>query len=148
LIFDNSLNTSKTRSEDILELYPTWRVGIALDKWYGQLYGIQVNIWADTKEVRSVQEAWSTVPPPKGAPTANVNVTEEAASQHPVAVEANSNLTSWIALSTFTIALTGTASIMVSKKKHVRAADLLKIRSFKIGGILLCIITELWQILG
>jgi hypothetical protein len=50
LVFDNSLNTNETRSEDTLELYPVWRVGIALNKWYGQMYGIEVDIWADTKE--------------------------------------------------------------------------------------------------
>ncbi len=62
LIFDGSLGTEKARSENPLMLYPVWRVGIALDKWYGYMYGIEVDIWADTKEVRSIQEAWSTLP--------------------------------------------------------------------------------------
>jgi hypothetical protein len=63
LIFDGSLNVNTTRSEDPLMLYPVWRVGIALDKWYGNMYGIEVDVWADTGEVRSVEEAWGTMTP-------------------------------------------------------------------------------------
>ena len=139
LIFDNSLNVSKTRSEDVLALYPTWRVGIALDKWYGALYGIQVNIWADNKEIRNIQEAWSTVPPPKGAPTADMEAIEESTSQHHMTVEANSNLIPWVALLTFILALTGTASI-VSKKQYIRSFTLPRRRSYKTGGLLLCVL--------
>ena len=81
LIFDGSLDANTTRSEDPLELYPVWRVGVALDKWYGQLYGIQIDIWADTGEVRAVQEAWSTLPPPEGIPIAKVSTVGEPTSQ-------------------------------------------------------------------
>jgi len=59
LIFDGSLDADNTRSEDVLELYPVWRVGLVLNRVYGELYGIQVDIWADTKEVRSVKEEYS-----------------------------------------------------------------------------------------
>ncbi len=62
LIFDNSLNVSVPRSKDLLELFPVWRVGIALDKWYGSMYGVEVDIWADTKEIRSIEEAWGDLP--------------------------------------------------------------------------------------
>jgi len=67
LLFDDSVGAGNARSEDILTLYPVWRVGVALDKWYGNMYGIEVDIWADTKEVRRVQEAWSMMPPPEGS---------------------------------------------------------------------------------
>jgi hypothetical protein len=76
LLFDNSLDANNTRGSDVLELFPVWRVGIALDKWYGQLYGVEVDIWADTGEVRSVQEAWSTLPSPDGISVADGNKTD------------------------------------------------------------------------
>ena len=134
LLFDHSLNASKARSTNALELYPAWRIGVALDKWYGSLYGLEVEIWADTKEVRSVQEAWSTVPPPEGAPTANINANEAA--------QASPNTASWFVLSTIAIALTGTASIMMAcRKKHISLPNLLKTRPSKAGALLLCIIT-------
>jgi hypothetical protein len=59
LVFDGSLDADSTRSEDVLKLYPVWRVGLVLNRVYGELYGIQVDIWADTKEVRSVKEEYS-----------------------------------------------------------------------------------------
>jgi len=71
LLFDGALDTDKTHSGGSLTLYPVWRVGIALNKWYGNMYGIQVDIWADNGEVRSVQEAWSMMPPPEESTTAN-----------------------------------------------------------------------------
>jgi hypothetical protein len=43
-----------------------WRIGIALDKFYpGNVYGIYVDIWADTKEVRHIKEVFSTLDPPE-----------------------------------------------------------------------------------
>lgn len=73
LLFDGALDTDKTHSGGSLTLYPVWRVGIALDKWYGNMYGIEVGIWADNGEVRSVQEAWSMMPPPEESATANTS---------------------------------------------------------------------------
>lgn len=106
LIFDCSLGASNTRSKDSLALYPVWSVGVALDKWYGQLYGIQVDIWADTGQVRVVQEAWSTLPPPDEISTANerigtpISATSNATQlgsimdnlRSPMAAQANSQL--------------------------------------------------------
>jgi parallel beta-helix repeat protein len=71
LIFDSSLGEDKSHGGGSLTLYPVWRVGIALNKWYGNMYGIEVDIWADNGEVRSVQEAWSMMPPPEESATAN-----------------------------------------------------------------------------
>ncbi len=66
LIFDNSLDAEKTRGSDALALFPVWRIGINLNKWYGQMYGVEVDIWADTGEVRSIQTVWSTLIPLDG----------------------------------------------------------------------------------
>jgi parallel beta-helix repeat protein len=71
LIFDSALSTDGTHGGGSLTLYPVWRVGVALDKWYGNMYGVEVDIWADTGGVRSVQEAWSMMPPPEGAESAD-----------------------------------------------------------------------------
>jgi hypothetical protein len=63
LTFANSLYADKQRDTDPLELYPIWRIGVGLDKFYpGNVYGINVEIWADTKEIRHIQEAFSTLP--------------------------------------------------------------------------------------
>ncbi|MCW4008906.1 MAG: hypothetical protein NWF09_09510 [Candidatus Bathyarchaeota archaeon] len=67
LLFDNSLDLKKPRDGNMLVLYPVWRVGIAFDKWSGQFYGLEVDVWADTGEVRRVGEAWATLPPPESA---------------------------------------------------------------------------------
>jgi hypothetical protein len=139
LIFDGSLYADKTRNEDSLMLYPVWRVGIALNKWYGQLYGITVDIWADTKEVRIVEEAWSTMPPPEGTPTANMTAVSEAVIQESVTDGAMPNLIMWIALPTIAIATIGTTSLWVCKKK-IQSHNLPKLRSLKTGVTLICIL--------
>jgi hypothetical protein len=61
--FDYSRDANVSRG-NYWTLYPVCSVGVALDKWYGNLYGLQVYIWADTKQVRNVQEAWSMMTPP------------------------------------------------------------------------------------
>jgi hypothetical protein len=133
-IFDCSLRANKARSEDPLELYPVWRVGIALNKWYGNMYGVQVDIWADTKEVRSVQEAWSTLPPPEDVPTANVNSQASAVS------EAKPKLVMIVALPTLAIATAGTALVWMRRKKKTHYYNLLRPRVLKAGGTLLCLL--------
>lgn len=153
LIFDGSLGANKTRSSDPLMLYPVWRVGVALNKWYGQLYGIEVDIWADTKEVRYVQEAWSTMPPPEGMPTANMSTVGASNSQVSNAgtnnmlngqastvAGAEPNLIMWIALPTLAIATIGTTSVWVCRKKKSQSYNLPKPRSLKTGGTMLCIL--------
>lgn len=62
LSFCTSRNADTVRDQNIFTLYPMWRIGIGLDKHYpGNVYGIYVDIWADTKEVRNVQEVFSTL---------------------------------------------------------------------------------------
>lgn len=138
LIFDNSLSATNPRSKDTLELYPTWRIGIALDKWYGQLYGIQVNIWADNKEIRSIQEAWSSVPPPENAPIANITLTQEEANQTLSVSNTANFMTPWIALSIFTTVSISATALVVYKKKQVHTS--LKLRSLKTSGIMLSLL--------
>jgi len=141
LLLDGSLNADKARSEEPLALYPVWRVGIALDKWYGYMYGVQVDIWADTGEVRRVQEAWSTLPPPEGAPTANLNAQASLVSE--------ANLAVLIALPAFVIVAVGFIVVWIGGKKKLHYYNLLKKRGgFKAGGILLCILVSSTVFLG
>jgi hypothetical protein len=134
LLFDGSLNADNKRSEDPLALYPVWRVGIALDKWYGYMYGVQVDIWADTGEVRRVQEAWSTMPPPEGVPTTDLNE-QEALS------EADVNMAMLILLPACVIVAGMFALVWIGGKKKVLHYELIKKhRGFKAGGIILCIL--------
>jgi hypothetical protein len=62
LIFDNSIGANKSHSGEKTALYPVYRFGIGLDELYGSLYGLEVDVWADTGEVRWMQEAWGTFP--------------------------------------------------------------------------------------
>jgi hypothetical protein len=131
LTFDNSLGINNTRSEDLLVLYPVWRIGVALDKWYGQLYGVVVEIWADTGEVRSVEEAWSTLPQPSE----------------------NANKTSLFTEAKFLISFPGIValvagiSIWTIRKKKLHYRSFLKARSSKIAGLILCCLITLMILL-
>ncbi len=140
LLFDGSLNADNARNKNPLTLYPVWRVGIALDKWYGSLYGVQVDIWADTGEVRAVHEAWSTSDPPEGVPIAHL------ANQEPVTIHLNTNMTMLIAISgSFAIGLL----VYLGSNKKLQYQSLLKERRiFKAGSILLCILIASTVMLG
>jgi hypothetical protein len=141
LFFDDSLEAGQARSEDLLTVYPVWRIGIALDKWYGNMYGIEVDVWADTGEVRRIQEAWSTLPPPEDAPTAIID------SQASIA-EQESNLAMLIGLPAFGVAALGGSLFWVSRKKKAHLYSLLKSRSLKTGGILMCALIASMVLLG
>jgi Divergent InlB B-repeat domain/PEGA domain len=133
LIFDKSLEAFKPRDEDPLTLYPVWRVGVALDKWYGNMYGIEVDIWADTKEVRYVQEAWSTLTPQDGVPAANVS------SQEVELLGSKTNFAMLIGLPTIASIVSGFTLIRMSQEKRA-LRSLLKPRSLRTGGMLLTVL--------
>jgi hypothetical protein len=66
LVFCNSINADNARGEDRFMLYPMWRIGVGLDKYYpGDVFGIYVDVWADTGEIRDVREIVSPIPPPE-----------------------------------------------------------------------------------
>jgi hypothetical protein len=140
LIFDDSLGAGKARNENVLTVYPVWRVGIALDKWYGNMYGIEVDIWADTKQVRRIQEAWSTMPPPAEIPTSNTTTISGTSMQTSVVTEGDSDLAIWIALPTFAVTTIGTTSVWMFRKRKSQRYRQPKPRSLKTGRTLLCIL--------
>lgn len=62
LVFCDSLNADNPRDTDVLTIFPMWRIGISLDKVYpGNVYGISVDVWADNKQVRDVQEVFTSL---------------------------------------------------------------------------------------
>ena len=150
MFFDNSLDASKPRNEDTLMLYPVWRVGVALNRWYDHLYGLEVDVWADTKEVKQIQEAWATISPEEiaaldalkaGTSTesvSNLDSDKIANSQTTAIAATNPNFAMWIALPALAVALTGATLTWMSKKKASSSYQLPKLRTFRIGGILLC----------
>jgi hypothetical protein len=65
LVFCEAGNSTDARNADPLMTYPMWRIGVGLDKYYpGNVYGIYVDIWADSGEVRGIQVASTNLPPP------------------------------------------------------------------------------------
>jgi hypothetical protein len=63
LLFCDDSGANNPRCNDTLTLYPMWRIGIGLDHWYpGNVYGVYVDVWADTGEVKRVQEVFSSLP--------------------------------------------------------------------------------------
>jgi hypothetical protein len=124
------------RSSYPLTLYPMWSIGVGLDKFYpGNVYGIYVDIWADTGQVRNIQEVFSTLPPPADAKIATIeecsiinNQTSGIASSFP-------DVWAIIALAAFAI---GAVPVWLSLKKPSYNMSLPKLR--KTSGLMLCIL--------
>lgn len=131
LVFDGSLDADSTRGEDVLKLYPVWRVGLVLNKVFGELYGLEVDIWADTKEVRSVREEYSQLAAQwfKNI-TANVDVNTASVNG------AEPNIAEGIILSATTVSVVGAFAAGLFKKK-TRALYQLNPRFLKTCGIML-----------
>ncbi|MDR2699730.1 MAG: hypothetical protein LBC12_02805 [Nitrososphaerota archaeon] len=56
LDFGNYLEVEKTRGGDPFTLYPSWHVKLSFDDVYpGNVYGLDITIWADTKEISDIQ---------------------------------------------------------------------------------------------
>lgn len=140
LLLTHSLDASKSRSDDVLELYPTWSIGVALDKWYGQLYGLQVNIWADTTEIRSIDEAWTSVAAPEGAPKADLNMV--STTDYPISSSLSSGVLI-IGVFSFSIALTALASVAIVYRKNPVLFSIKRRRYFKSGGVIFCVLIVL-----
>ena len=136
-IFSNSLSADTARDHDPLTLYPMRHVWVSLDKFYfGNVYGIEVYLWADTKAVYEMQERFSTLDPPADI-MANFTFTGAASSSDQAAVKAESNsiTTTSIAIPILVAVALGATPFLLSKKKNWQ-----KPKSFKIGCILLCLL--------
>jgi len=118
LLFSYSNYPDKTHNGDPLMLYPIWRVGVQLDRWYGDLYGMEVTMYADTGRVISAEEAFSTLHPQTSI--TQTNMTDAVDSY--IAKGSKSNSLSafqaplpWVLL--FSIAIVGAVSIWLVTKR-------------------------------
>jgi hypothetical protein len=133
LIFKEAGSASNARDSDQLALYPMWHIGVGLDKYYpGNVYGIYVDIWADTGQIRDIYEVFSTYE--------TATVADSSISNYTSKVETTTN-SSFTAIST---ALTPLAFIamgvspiwLIRKKTSLHSLRLSKLR--KIGSMALC----------
>jgi competence protein ComGC len=140
LAFDCSIDANTTRSKDALELYPVWKVGIVLNKAYGELYGLEVDIWADTKAVRSVNEQYSQLAAQWiQNVTANTGADTELDNQSANINMANiSSLLLWVTV--VGISATGFMVAALLSKKKSATIHHFKPRSLKTLGLLLCFV--------
>ena len=136
-------NASNARSSDPLTLYPMWSIGVGLDKFYpGDVYGINVDVWADTGQVRDTQEVFSTLPPPAGAEVATTAESSiPTVNNQTSATTAESNMfpAFLIVLATFAVFTMVSIPVWLSRKKTLpHSLRLPKLRT--IGGAILCIL--------
>jgi hypothetical protein len=134
LVFDNSQNASIIRSNNALDLYPVWRVGISFGKWYGPLYGVEVDVWADTGQVRSMQVACSNLAP-GDIPNADLNSQPTKLSDNTV------NSAFFMLLFPMLIIFAmGVAILWVSKRSQNNCFTILRRHGIKAGGVMICVL--------
>ena len=138
LIFCNSLEANRNhQSQDPFVLFPMWRIGISLDKFYpGNVYGIFVDIWANTNKVRHITEVFSTLPPPADS---IVSLSESAVplnAQTADLIKTNAISTSQTAIMGLSLAgIVALSFLLLRKNTYIS-----KQRAFKFGGLLLCLL--------
>jgi hypothetical protein len=138
IVFCEAGNATNARSSDSLTLYPMWRIGVGLDKYYpGNVYGIYVDIWADTGQVRDMQEAFSTLPPQANAiaTIAESSINNQAPN---IATQSSMFPTIWIILTACTISTITAVPVYLMRKKTV-SHPLRTPKLRKIGGTILCL---------
>ena len=144
LVFCEAGNAIGARSNDPLMLYPMWRIGVGLDKFYpGNVYGIYVDVWADTKQVRGVQEVFSTLPPPAGEVATLAESSTEMANNQTANIQMSSSsfLGTWIVCPVFVVFIVGIIFLWLFKKKNASLFhQLSKPPFFKIKGAFLCLL--------
>jgi hypothetical protein len=132
LLFCSSIGSGKARGDDALMLYPMWRIGIGLDKFYpGNVYGIYVDIWADTKEVKQIQEVFSTLPPEL---VGSGLFDDNAAQALDSALQSNSTPILWLMFASLTLGVFGTVPVWLKMKKN--RYGLMNFESFVLQGLL------------
>ena len=118
---------------ELLSLYPLCHVWVSLDKFYpGNVYGIEVFIWADTKEICYAHERISTLDPPEELVASNEDV---FGTPPPVQVQTTSSP----AMMMFLLAGVGVCALGLGSVLLVKKQALDK-RFFKLSGVLLCLI--------
>ena len=117
---------------------------MVLDKWYpGNTYGIGINIWADTGQIRDKGAEFSTLPPPAGVAVATI-----AESSIPTVNNQTSHNTSgfnifptfWIVLAAFVSTILSIPVWLSRKRSLPSSLRLPKLRIRLITVAMLCIL--------
>ena len=152
--FASSLFMDNPRGQDHLTLYPMRHIWVSFDKFYpGNVYGMNVYVWADTGEIGHFQERFSTVDPPTELVATADDIASGIADEQATGDKTQSNsLLVMIMLPAFAVLMVGTVTVYLGKKKSLpRSLALPKSRSLKIGGVLLCFLiasTTLFAVLA
>jgi hypothetical protein len=135
------VNVNKTRSPDLFELYPLRHVWVSLDKFYpGNVYGFNVYLWADTKEVCYFQKRITTMDPPVEL-VADYTTESTYAQSMDAEVKSNSLSVIWgtFGIAVITLVLVPTL-LKRGRKKLAGALAFPKPRFLKIGAVLFCLL--------
>lgn len=146
LMFGNYVPRQETRGGTPLTLYAGWRIKLYFDKLYhGNVYGLDVGIWADTGEVNDIRtlKLLGDYPSTRNLDNtegtlvldSNENVNNKTSSNNPVIT--------WMGLST---AIMIGVIIVYSKKEKKASHDLhkkVKTNSLRLSGILICFLIML-----
>jgi hypothetical protein len=143
------VDADKARSSDLLELFPLRHVWVSLDKIYpGNVYGFNVYVWADTKEVCYVHERVITMDPPAELVATESEYTPSSSSdQFPDGAQSASNTfpISWVLISALTFTTLTTVPVYLRTKKKVsKPASTLP----KTLAVLLCLLLSLTVLIG
>jgi hypothetical protein len=119
---------NESRGGDPLTLYPGWRVKLYFDKLYpGQVYGLDIAIWADTGEVNDIRELlYLGDVPYSGEPADNEDTTKQPSTEEPNNNYASPNphLTTILLTTLIASILVVIVVIIYSKQKKKNAHNL------------------------
>ncbi|MFZ7138639.1 MAG: hypothetical protein ACOWW1_09520 [archaeon] len=124
----NYVTQNESRGGDPLTLYSGWTIKLYFDKLYsGQVYGLDIGIWADTGEVHDITPMMWTGDYP---PDENVTTASET--------DLNQASITWIALP-ITVVI-GVTIVYAKRKNSLHDSHKApKSRSLKLSAILLCL---------
>lgn len=109
---------------------------IVLNKVYGELYGLEVDIWADTKEIRSVDGQYSQL---AAQWLQNATMSADASTKNNQTL-ANGMQVSLALIASIAVAMTvtGICTVAILGKKSLKLSHLLKSRFPRVLSIILC----------
>ncbi|MGB9853460.1 MAG: hypothetical protein ACPLRY_01430 [Candidatus Bathyarchaeales archaeon] len=140
LVFGNYIEKNQARMGDPLTLYPGWHIKLYFDKLYpGNVYGVEVAIWADTGEVHDIRTLFLMgYYPPNGDTNGENSNQVEPNEDYNNGTCLNLTQIAWIfVLISIAIVLGATKVCYKRKRKNLEGLhNLLKFNSLKLGGIL------------
>jgi len=124
--FSNALTSGKARDHDPFTLYPMRHVWVSLDKFYpGNVYGIEVFFWADTKSLYSIQERCTTFD----------NLQESVPNVTPIDSSVNS-----VSICTFAIQIIVVSALLLSSLLFTKRKSAFQSKAFTLLASLFCIL--------